>query len=235
MEPGEDVYLAIEGATESSYTVESAVRSEHQGRYYAVVTDSTGASVTSNTARVEIQGGGGGTPASLSITQQPVGFVGQNTINVGESFSLTVVATGEAPLIYQWYFSSAEGEGSFTAILEATAATFTVGSATIVGHNGQFRVVVQDALGNSVTSNAVTVLVIDPSSTDSDGDGIDDATEVELGTDPSMADTDGDGVPDGEEVSAGTSPTDPNDYPVTGTPIWLFYQATQPSSAAKAP
>ena len=236
LEPGEDVYLAIEGATESSYTVESAVRSEHQGRYYAVVTDSTGASVTSNTARVEIQGGGGGgTPATLSITQQPVGFEGQNAVNVGESFSLTVVATGEAPLSYQWYFASAEGEGSFTAIGEATNATFTVGSATIVAHNGQFRVVVQDSLGNSVTSNAVTVLVTDPSSTDSDGDGLDDATEVELGTDPGMADTDGDGVPDGEEVSAGTSPTDPNDYPVTGTPIWLFYQATQPSSAARTP
>jgi hypothetical protein len=86
-----------------------------------------------------------------------------------------------------------------------------------------------------VTSNAVTVLVIDPSSIDSDGDGLDDATEVELGTDPGMTDTDADGVPDGEEVSAGTSPTDPNDYPVPGTPIWLFYQATQPSSAAKTP
>ena len=90
-------------------------------------------------------------------------------------------------------------------------------------------------ISNSVTSNAVTVLVTDPSSIDPDGDGLDDATEVELGTDPGMADTDGDGVPDGEEVSAGTSPTDPNDYPVTGTPIWLFYQATQPSSGAKTP
>lgn len=44
---------------------------------------------------------------------------------------------------------------------------------------------------------------------DSDGDGLDDATErFELGTDPSNPDTDGDGVPDGVEVAAGLDPTD---------------------------
>src|SRR5215207_8516184 len=43
-------------------------------------------------------------------------------------------------------------------------------------------------------------------SVDSDGDGLDDARESELGTDPLLWDTDGDGVSDGEEVTAGTDP-----------------------------
>ena len=49
---------------------------------------------------------------------------------------------------------------------------------------------------------------------DSDGDGLTDAKEKELGTDPNKADTDGDGINDGDEVSGegnkfdGT-PTDP--------------------------
>lgn len=43
-------------------------------------------------------------------------------------------------------------------------------------------------------------------SLDSDGDGLTDAEEKELGTDPYDADTDGDCVSDGDEVEAGTDP-----------------------------
>jgi peroxiredoxin len=41
---------------------------------------------------------------------------------------------------------------------------------------------------------------------DSDGDGLTDDQELELGTDPDDADTDGDGVSDWDEVVAGTDP-----------------------------
>ncbi|MEO0601280.1 MAG: hypothetical protein AAF211_07580, partial [Myxococcota bacterium] len=42
----------------------------------------------------------------------------------------------------------------------------------------------------------------DPNVADSDGDGLDDGTEVNVeGTDPTIADTDGDGLLDGEEVN----------------------------------
>ncbi len=43
---------------------------------------------------------------------------------------------------------------------------------------------------------------------DSDGDGLTDAREVELGTDPFNADTDGDGISDADEIAAGTDPLD---------------------------
>ncbi len=52
--------------------------------------------------------------------------------------------------------------------------------------------------------------------TDTDGDGLTDAEEVQLGTDLSKADTDGDGVDDGDEVVAGTDPTDPSSAPGGG-------------------
>ena len=110
-----------EGATADSYTVESAVRSEHQGRYYVVVGDDTGSTVTSNTARVEVQGGGGGGgggggTASLNITQQPLGFEGMNALSPGESFTLTVGATGEPPLSYQWSFAVQPGSGPLSTL-----------------------------------------------------------------------------------------------------------------------
>lgn len=44
---------------------------------------------------------------------------------------------------------------------------------------------------------------------DSDGDGLEDSYERQIGTDPSVADTDGDGLFDGDEVSLDT---DPNRY-----------------------
>lgn len=43
---------------------------------------------------------------------------------------------------------------------------------------------------------------------DSDGDGLKNGEEEELGTDPEVADTDGDGLDDGAEVEAGTDPLD---------------------------
>ncbi|MEQ1572216.1 MAG: MopE-related protein, partial [Myxococcota bacterium] len=45
---------------------------------------------------------------------------------------------------------------------------------------------------------------------DSDGDGLSDLLEAELGTDPAQVDTDGDGLWDGAELDLGTTPTDPD-------------------------
>ena len=41
---------------------------------------------------------------------------------------------------------------------------------------------------------------------DSDGDGISDAEEAELGTNPNEEDSDGDGYTDGEELDQGFDP-----------------------------
>lgn len=45
---------------------------------------------------------------------------------------------------------------------------------------------------------------------DSDGDGLTDAEEEDLGTDPQNPDTDGDGLPDGAELAVGTDPRNPD-------------------------
>jgi len=51
---------------------------------------------------------------------------------------------------------------------------------------------------------------------DTDGDGIYDGLEEQIGTDPTMADSDADGISDSEELQAGTDPNDPDDTPVQG-------------------
>ncbi len=51
----------------------------------------------------------------------------------------------------------------------------------------------------------------DPCEPDSDGDGLTDGEEVDLGTEPNLPDTDGGRVDDGAELANGTDPLDPTD------------------------
>jgi hypothetical protein len=51
---------------------------------------------------------------------------------------------------------------------------------------------------------------------DSDGDGLTDAEEAELGTDPFATDSDGDEFSDQEEVASGTDPLQFHDHPYYG-------------------
>lgn len=53
-------------------------------------------------------------------------------------------------------------------------------------------------------------------SVDSDGDGLTNAEEADLGTDPNNPDSDGDGWEDGEEVAGFTDPLSQADHPYTG-------------------
>jgi len=56
------------------------------------------------------------------------------------------------------------------------------------------------------------VITIKPSGQplDSDGDGLSDKREEELGTNPLKRDTDGDGVEDGDEIKIGINPLKPD-------------------------
>lgn len=66
-----------------------------------------------------------------------------------------------------------------------------------------------DSDGDGLSDDEEAELGTDPDSADSDGDGFDDGDEVGRGTDPLDEDTDGDGDSDGEEIACGSSPLDP--------------------------
>ena len=51
---------------------------------------------------------------------------------------------------------------------------------------------------------------------DSDGDGLTDSEEEEMGSDPDNIDSDGDGFEDGVEADWYTDPTNPSDHPYEG-------------------
>jgi hypothetical protein len=66
------------------------------------------------------------------------------------------------------------------------------------------------AIGATQTSEAIQTAAVEQSLMDSDGDGLTNHEEVQLGTDPDQPDTDGDGLSDGDEVRRGTDPLNPD-------------------------
>jgi hypothetical protein len=132
----------ISGATSASYTTPATV-SGNNGATFAVIVTNPVTSVTSNAATLTV------TPASAppSITAQPV----SQTVTVGQTATFSVVATGTAPLTYQWQMNNANISG-------ATSASYTT-PATVSGNNGAtFAVIVTNPV-TSITSNSATLTV----------------------------------------------------------------------------
>lgn len=63
----------------------------------------------------------------------------------------------------------------------------------------------------SSDGNSAVVYVLAKAGVDTDGDGLSDTIEIQLGTNPANADSDSDGMADGWEVTNGLNPLDPTD------------------------
>src|SRR6266480_3631394 len=133
---------AISGATSASYTTAATSSSDNGAKFQVVVSNSAG-SVTSNAVTLMVNAAA----AAPSITTQPV----NQTVTVGQTATFTVVATGTAPLSYQW-------QKNTTAISGATSASYTTPATTSADNSAKFVVVVSNTAG-SVTSNAATLTV----------------------------------------------------------------------------
>jgi hypothetical protein len=131
----------ISGATSPTYTTppETIIDS---GVQFTVVVSNTVGSITSNAATLTVNAA-----AAPSITSQPVG----QTTTAGQTATFSVVASGTAPLSYQW---NKNGVG----ISGATSSSYTTPAETTADNSSQFTVVVSNAAG-SVTSGAATLTV----------------------------------------------------------------------------
>jgi len=133
---------AISGATSSSYTTPATTTADNGSQFTVVVTNTAG-SVTSTAATLTVSAA----VVAPSITTQPLGL----TVTVGQTATFTVVATGTAPLTYQW-------KKGGTAISGATSFTYTTPTTTSGDNGSQFTVTVTNSAG-SVTSSAATLTV----------------------------------------------------------------------------
>ncbi len=143
----------LPGATAASLVL-SSVTTADAGVYTVVVTNSAG-SVTSTNATLVVNGNSAVAP---SITTQPA----SQTVSAGANVTFAVVATGTAPLEYQWQKNGADIPGATSAALTLTAVTAAAA--------GNYRVVVSNGAGSvtsatatlTVTSTAVTVVLTSP-------------------------------------------------------------------------
>lgn len=129
----------IPGATSASYTITSAAGSD-AGSYTVTVSNDKG-SATSAAATLTVD-----VPVGPAITSQPASL----TVDAGQSASFTVVATGSAPLAYQWTKDGADIPG-------ATSATYTI-NVTQVSDSGSYAVRISNSV-DTVTSNAAALTV----------------------------------------------------------------------------
>jgi O-glycosyl hydrolase len=133
---------AISGATAASYTTPATSTSDSGAAFKVVVTNSAG-SATSNSATLTVNTA----QVAPSITTQPA----NQTVTAGQTATFSVVATGTAPLSYQW-----QKNGS--AISGATAVSYTTPAATSSDNGAIFQATVSNSIGG-VTSNSATLTV----------------------------------------------------------------------------
>lgn len=148
----------IAGATSSSYTTPVVALADNGATFTVTVTNSVG-STTSTAAVLTVD-------AAPAITAQPRSV----TVMTLQTATLSVTATGTAPLAYQW---SKNG----VTIAGATSATWNVAGGSTPNPTGDYyQVVVSNGLG-SVTSDQAWVYVTSKS-LDLNGDGVIDVLDL---------------------------------------------------------
>jgi len=144
----------ISGANAPSYTTPATSITDNGAKFDLIVSNSLG-TATSNQAILTVNSA----PVAPTITTQPA----NQTVAAGQTATFSVVATGTAPLTYQW-----QKNGS--AISGATATSYTTPVTTTADSGELFRVVVTNSAGN-VTSNSAT-LTVNPGTSNSSVDVI---------------------------------------------------------------
>ena len=166
----------------------------------------------------------------------PSGLLTYNIVSETEYGTLSL-ASEQPSLVVSSVFEYTPGEG----FIGTDAFTYEVYDTANPAHKSDVaRVSItvedtrEDSDGDGVSDAREAELGTDPQNEDSDGDDINDGDEVALGTNPNNADSDDDGVSDGDEVAAGSDPNDANSVPnretsdmgASGLPIWMLYVAT---------
>ena len=134
--------VAIPGATSPSYTTPPTTVADNGNKFKATFTNSAGFAITAEVTLTV-----NAAPTGPSITTQPSNLA----VVVGQPANLCVVATGTAPLNYQWSRNGA-------AITGANASCFAIAVTTPSDNGSVFTVVVSNSAG-SVTSAPATLTV----------------------------------------------------------------------------
>ncbi len=130
----------ISGATSASYTTPETTAGDNGATFRCVVSNPHGNKVS--------DGAGLTVRIPPSVTAQPAA----GTVNLGQTATFSITATGTAPLSYQWQKNGVDISG-------ATSASYTTPVTTESDDGATFRCVVTNA-ADSVTSNSAPLTVV---------------------------------------------------------------------------
>lgn len=136
----------ISGANSPTYSISNVTPADTGARFRCVVTNAYG-TATSNEATLTVN-------SPPSITTPP----SNQNVTEGQSATFQVVATGTAPLSYQWLRSGALISG-------ANSPTYTVSNVTLSYDGDTFRCVVTNAYGSATSDEAILTVNSKPSIT----------------------------------------------------------------------
>ena len=147
-----NVTTAISGATGSNLVL-NAVSTNATGYYYAVITNDASPAATTRQAQLIVYVN----PVAVAFTTEP-----QNvTVNVGDTATLSVVATGVPPPTYQWYYITNSSTGLKTnPIAGAAFSTLTLTNLNI--NNIFTNIFVTAANRVNSTNTAPVTLTVTP-------------------------------------------------------------------------
>jgi outer membrane protein assembly factor BamB len=131
---------AIAGASSASYTTPAATASD-DGAIFAVTVRNPAGTATSASARLTVATAPQG--IAPAITSQPT----DRRISAGQTATFTVIASGSAPLSYQWQKSGVPIPG-------ATSASYTTPAAASADDGATFAVTVSNAAGRAASRAA---------------------------------------------------------------------------------
>ena len=133
---------AASGTNSNTFSIAQTISGQNGAQIYVEVSNSAG-NATSSTVTLTVNPPA---PTAPAITQQPANA----TVTVGQSATFTVMATGTAPLTYQWFLNgTAAGTNS---------GTYTISQTTLAQTGAQIYVTVTNAV-NTATSQTVTLTV----------------------------------------------------------------------------
>jgi hypothetical protein len=132
------------GTNSATYTTPANTAADNNAKILVTVSNTAG-SMTSATATLTVTSA----PVAPNITTQPA----SQTVSAGQAATFAVVATGTAPLTYQWQKNSV--------IVGSNSNMYTTPPTTIADNNSQIFVKVSNAAG-SKTSTTATLKVIPP-------------------------------------------------------------------------
>jgi Immunoglobulin domain/Immunoglobulin I-set domain len=130
---------SITGATSNSYST-PATSTTDSGSTFSVVISNSAGSATSNNATLTVNQAAAVAP---TVTTQPV----NQTVAAGQTATFSVLASGTAPLSYQWRKNG-------TNITGATSSSYTTAATTTADTGSTFSVVVNNSAGSAASNNA---------------------------------------------------------------------------------